>query len=82
MARMTTRSVAERFGVTPHTVRDWVVKGWLRGVTASGGHGRGQRMYFDSGEVDAFEKNGGPAAQAYRESQTLPPRRRRSKASA
>lgn len=47
-AHYTTREVADLFGVSPKTVRDWVVSGRLKPAFRTlGGHAR-----FDRAEID------------------------------
>ena len=52
---LTTRDVADRFGVTPRAVRFWVKAGRLAATqTPGGGHGPGHHR-FDPDEVERFQ---------------------------
>lgn len=64
---MKTAEVAEALEVDPETVRTYVSLGYLTPRTRSGKRGRGQRMYFDEGEVQAFKKGDAAGAAAYRQ---------------
>ncbi len=72
MTRLTTKEAAAVLRVSTETVRSLAKdRGYLKPITSSGDCGRGQRMYFDAGEVEAFARGGAPAAKAYREERDL-----------
>jgi hypothetical protein len=81
MGRMNTREAAERLGFrdksgepAADSVCKLVALGYLKPVTSDGTRGPGKRMYFDSGEIEAFARGGAPAAAAYRRGARSRPR--------
>jgi hypothetical protein len=66
MKRITTKVAADRLGVSSEMVRQYHAEGWLVGRTTSGVTGRGRRLFFDPGEVEAFARGGAAGAAAYR----------------
>lgn len=67
--RIPTSVAAERLGVSPATVLDYMRRGYLTGTTTTGERSEvGGWYWFDPAEVDAFARGAAPAAKAYRES--------------
>ena len=72
-----TSVAAERLGVTSETIRAYCSNGWLTPQTPKGERGRGRRMYFDEGEVEAFKAGMAAGAAAWRLQQERPMKARK-----